>query len=158
MGDNRTRKVDVRVIAATNRNLSEEIKTSRFREDLYYRLCVVPIVMPSLSERKEDIPLLLSHFLEKCNMKIPNRSKITEVAHAVMAVLLDYHWPGNVRELENAVEHAYICSKTDTIDIDSLPSAITAGPVQRHRAIEKQEGPETMDVMQRQYIDELLTK
>jgi PAS domain S-box-containing protein len=158
VGDNRTRKVDVRVIAATNRNLSDEIKADRFREDLYYRLCVVPIMMPPLRERREDIPLLVSHFLEKCNMKIPNRPKITEVTPAALALFLDYNWPGNVRELENAVEHAYIRSKTGKIDVESLPLSITGMPLKSRQSIKVQDIPETMDDIQRHYIAELLTK
>ena len=158
VGDNRTRKVDVRVIAATNRNLGDEIKSGRFREDLYYRLCVVPIIMPSLTDRKEDIPLLVGHFLEKCNLKIPNRPKITEVTPSALALLLDYNWPWNVRELENAVEHAYIRSKTNKIDVESLPLSITGTPLQRNLSVEAQEIPQTMDNMQRRYIEELLEK
>lgn len=125
VGDTSTRRVDVRVIAATNRDLLQEIKMNRFREDLYYRLCVVPIKMPALRERKEDIPLLINHFLEKCAMKFPNRPPIVDVTPDAFSALLEYDWPGNIRELENAIEHAYIRSKNNIIDLDSLPSSIT---------------------------------
>jgi len=125
VGDTRTVKVDVRVIAATNRNLKDEIKNSNFREDLYYRLCIIPIKMPPLRERKEDIPLLVNHFMEKCSLKIPNKQKIIEVTATALSTLMDYDWPGNIRELENAIEHAYIRSKTNRIDHDALPHSIT---------------------------------
>jgi PAS domain S-box-containing protein len=125
VGDTKTLKVDVRVIAATNRNLKDEIKTNNFREDLYYRLCIVPIKMPPLRERKEDIPLLVNHFVEKCSLKIPNKQKIIEVTATALSSLMDHDWPGNIRELENAIEHAYIRSKTNRIDNDALPNSIT---------------------------------
>ncbi len=125
VGDTKTVKVDVRVIAATNRNLKNEIITNNFREDLYYRLCIIPIKMPPLRERKEDIPLLINHFLEKCSLKIPNRPKIIEITSTALSALIDYDWPGNIRELENAIEHAYIRSKTNRIDNESLPHSIT---------------------------------
>lgn len=121
VGDSKTVKVDIRLIAATNKSLTEEIRSNKFREDLYYRLCVVPIALPPLRERKEDIPVLVSHFLEKCSRKIPSRQKITEITPAAMSALMDYAWPGNIRELENAIEHAYIRSKTNVIDVTSLP-------------------------------------
>ena len=125
VGDTKTVKVDVRVIAATNRNLKDEIKTSNFREDLYYRLCIIPIKMPPLRERKEDIPLLVNHFMEKCSLKISNKQKINEITSAALSALIDYNWPGNIRELENAIEHAYIRSKTNRIENEALPRSIT---------------------------------
>ncbi len=126
VGDTKTIKVDVRVIAATNRNLQDEIRARKFREDLYYRLCVVPIEMPPLRERREDIPLLVKHFLEKYSRKIPNRPRITEVTPEAMSAFMDYAWPGNIRELENAIEHACIRSKSESIDMESLPPSIKA--------------------------------
>jgi PAS domain S-box-containing protein len=125
VGDTKTVKVDVRVIAATNRNLKDEIRNNNFREDLYYRLCIIPIKMPPLRERKEDIPLLVNHFMEKCSLKIPNKQKIIEVTATALSSLMDYDWPGNIRELENAIEHAYIRSKTNRIDNNALPHSIT---------------------------------
>jgi len=124
VGDTKTRKVDVRIIAATNRVLQKEIRANNFREDLYYRLCIVPVKMPPLRERREDIPLLLRHFLEKCAIKFPNRPAIEEVTPAAMSALMDYHWPGNIRELENAVEHAFIRSKRNVIEFEALPASI----------------------------------
>lgn len=156
VGDNKTRKVDVRVIAATNKNLKDEIKSKRFREDLYYRLCVVPIEMPSLRERREDILLLIDHFLEKFNMKIHNRPNITVVTPQALSALLDYDWPGNVRELENAIEHACIRSKTDRVDYDSLPVSITGMPTMRISEPETHGISETINEIQKKHIDELM--
>jgi len=130
VGDNKTVKVDVRVIAATNKNLQDDIKGGSFREDLYYRLCIVPVTMPPLRERKEDIPLLVNHFLAKCSLKSQNRRKIIEVSPVAMSALMDYDWPGNIRELENAIEHAFIRSKSHIIDRESLPPAVNAFQVQ----------------------------
>lgn len=156
VGDNKTRKVDVRIIAATNKNLKDEIKAKRFREDLYYRLCVVPIVMPSLRERREDIPMLIDHFIEKCNMKTLNRANIDGITHQALSALLDYDWPGNVRELENAIEHACIRSKSDRIELDSLPASITGIPAERVTSHEVHERPETISEIQKHLIDELM--
>jgi PAS domain S-box-containing protein len=156
VGDNKTRKVDVRIIAATNKNLKDEIRAKRFREDLYYRLCVVPIEMPSLRERREDIPLLINHFIEKCNIKIHNRPNITEVTPQALSALLDYDWPGNVRELENAIEHACIRSKTDRIDRDSLPVSIIGMPAARISEPVTHDISETISEIQKKHIDELM--
>jgi formate hydrogenlyase transcriptional activator len=108
LGCPRTIKADVRIIAATNRNLGEEIKNGRFREDLFYRLNVFPITMPPLRQRKEDIPLLVNHFVAKFNKKIGKR--IATVSKETMNSLQEYHWPGNVRELESVIERAIITS------------------------------------------------
>jgi|Deesub1362A_J573_1020465.scaffolds.fasta_scaffold00317_22 PAS domain S-box-containing protein len=158
VGDTKTRKVDVRVIAATNKDLKEEIKAGRFREDLYYRLCVVPVVIPPLRERKEDIPLLVSHFLEKCHTKMPNRPRITDIAPDALSALLDYDWPGNVRELENAIEHAYIKSRTERIELDSLPATILNSAEASHPRIDPSHGGESIDELERRHILELLKR
>ena len=158
VGENKTRKVDVRIIAATNKNLKDEIKAKRFREDLYYRLCVVPIVMPSLRERREDIPILIDHFIGKCNMKINNKANIAGITPQALSALLDYDWPGNVRELENAIEHACIRSKSDRIDLDALPFSITGMPVERIPAPEIHGRPETIGEIQRHLIEELMKR
>jgi PAS domain S-box-containing protein len=158
VGDNRTRKVDVRILAATNKRLIDEVQAGRFRKDLYYRLCVVPLTMPSLRDRKEDIPLLVNHFLEKCYMRNPNRPKITEVTPSALISILDYDWPGNIRELENAIEHAYIRARKDKIDNVSLPVSVTGSAANKEPAIELSNSPVTIDVMQRHYIDELMRK
>lgn len=113
-------KVDVRVISATNKDLDEEITTGRFREDLYYRLNVVPIVMPPLRERKEDIPLLINHFLSKT---ADSPKKITPEA---MKLLIDYSWKGNVRELENVIERIALLTEREEIAPANLPPEIRA--------------------------------
>jgi PAS domain S-box-containing protein len=108
LGSPRTIKTDVRIIAATNRNLKEEIRNGKFREDLYYRLNVFPVTMPPLRQRKEDIPLLVNHFVSKFNNKIGK--KIETVSTNTLNLLQDYSWPGNVRELESVIERAVIIS------------------------------------------------
>ncbi len=115
LGSPRTIKVDVRIIAATNRNLSEEVKDGKFREDLFYRLNVFPITMPPLRQRKEDIPLLVNHFVAKFNTKIGKR--IETVSKDTLNSLEEYHWPGNVRELESIIERAVIISKGNALQV-----------------------------------------
>jgi len=158
VGENKTRRTDVRIMAATNKNLKDEINGKRFREDLYYRLCVVPVIMPSLRERKEDIPMLTEHFIEKLNMKLNNKPHITGIKPRALAALLDYDWPGNVRELENAIEHACIRSKSDKIDVDSLPSSVTGISIEHPFAHEINGQPETMDLIHRHLIDDLMKR
>jgi DNA-binding NtrC family response regulator len=108
LGSPRTIKTDVRIIAATNRNLGEEVRNGKFREDLYYRLNVFPITLPPLRQRKDDIPLLVNHFVVKFNKKIGK--KIETVSKDTLNSLQEYHWPGNVRELESVIERAVIIS------------------------------------------------
>jgi formate hydrogenlyase transcriptional activator len=115
LGSPRTIKTDVRIIAATNRNLQEEIKNGRFREDLFYRLNVFPITMPPLRQRTEDIPLLVNHFVATFNKKIGK--KITTVSKQTLNALGAYHWPGNVRELESVIERAIIISQGSTLQV-----------------------------------------
>ena len=112
-------KVDVRVIAATNKDLLQEIEAGRFREDLYYRLNVVTLAVPSMADRKEDIPLLARHFLERFSRK--NRKDIKGFSPHAMDQMLRYGWPGNVRELMNAVERAVVMSRSDYIQPEDLP-------------------------------------
>ena len=119
LGEVKSRNVDVRVIAATNKPLKELVEQGRFRMDLYYRLNVVRIKLPPLRERAEDIPLLLDHFIEMFNRRF-NKS-VKGVEQRVMDFFLDYTWPGNVRELENVVEHAMIHAKGNLIRFDNLP-------------------------------------
>lgn len=121
VGDSTPIKVDVRIVAATNQNLLEKVSRGDFREDLYYRLKVVEVIMPPLRERKEDIPLLLNHFLNKFNKKL--NKEIVAVSADVQKILMDYFWPGNVRELEHTLEHAFIICRQNTITIDCLPLA-----------------------------------
>jgi transcriptional regulator with PAS, ATPase and Fis domain len=119
VGGEDTLKVDVRVVAATNRNLNQEMMEGRFREDLYYRLNVIPITVPPLRERKDDVPLLAKHFLEVYSNA--NSKHIRDFSEEVMQIFLDYDWPGNVRELQNVVEHAVILAKGGVITEIDLP-------------------------------------
>ena len=122
VGADRVMKVDVRVIAASNKELAAEVEAGNFREDLFYRLQVIPIVMPPLRERRSDIQLLVRHFLEKHNRKRPGRP--AEIAEEAMVHLWEYDWPGNVRELENLLERLVILSEDGRIDVDHLPPSI----------------------------------
>jgi DNA-binding NtrC family response regulator len=115
LGSPRTIKTDVRIIAATNRNLEQEIRNGTFREDLYYRLNVFPITMPPLRQRKDDIPLLVNHFVAKFNNKIGK--KIESVSKDTLNALREYHWPGNVRELESVIERAVIISQGSVLQV-----------------------------------------
>lgn len=126
LGGTKTIKVDVRLIAATNKNLEELVKQNAFREDLYYRLHVIEIYLPPLRERREDIPLLVEHFLQRYSRE--NGKRLKSVAPEAMDALMQYHWPGNVRELENAIERAVVLAESDTelLTSDLLPPAIAA--------------------------------
>lgn len=122
LGGTKTIKVDVRIIAATNKNLQEGVANGTFREDLFYRLNVVPITLPSLRERREDIEALVFHFLQR-SAHISGRApkKITKGA---MEKLVNYNWPGNIRELENIIERCVVISSKNVIDVDDLPPAV----------------------------------
>jgi two-component system response regulator HydG len=120
VGDSTPLRVDVRVIAATNKDLSEKVRKGEFREDLYYRLKVVEIALPPLRERPEDIPYLTDHFLSKFNAKLGR--EVRAVSADVRKIFMEYHWPGNVRELEHALEHACVLCSTGTITREDLPS------------------------------------
>jgi Nif-specific regulatory protein len=126
LGGKTTLKVDVRVVAATNRNLAREVREGRFREDLYYRLNVVPIHLPPLRERREDIALLAHHFLRRfCG---ENQKEIKGFSREALPVLTRYDWPGNVRELENAVERMVVMARGDAIETADLPPELSDGP------------------------------
>lgn len=122
LGENSPRKIDVRIIAATNENLSELIKQNEFREDLYYRLAVVPVKLPPLRERREDIPLLVEHFLQKSAQKHGIRQPKPE--REVFNAFYNFPWMGNVRELENAVERMVVLSDGEKLSVDDLPENI----------------------------------
>ena len=122
VGGNRTIKVDIRVIAASNRDLQEEVKRGTFREDLYYRLNVVNIKLPPLRERRDDIPFLVNFFLEKYNKKY--RMKVKGISQRAMKRLVEYEWSGNVRELENTIESILVINNPEVIDIAYLPQEI----------------------------------
>jgi Nif-specific regulatory protein len=122
VGGTKTIKVNVRIIAATNRNLEEEMRKGTFREDLYYRLNVFPLHIPPLRERKTDIMLLCDHFIEKYNKK--NRRSIKRITSSAIDLLMMYHWPGNVRELENCIERSVLLSRDDVIHAYHLPPSL----------------------------------
>lgn len=123
VGGEETIHVDVRIIAATNRNLEEEVKKGTFREDLYYRLNVIHIHVPALRERKDDIPLLVSKFLEKFSAE--NEKQIKGISAQARSAIYNYDWPGNVRELRNCIESAVVMCGTDEIQIEDLPPAVS---------------------------------
>jgi len=124
VGGQQTLKVNTRVIAATNRDLQEEIARGRFREDLYYRLHVFPVTIPPLRERKEDIPLLINHFVKKYGARTGKR--IETISQNLIETLQAYDWPGNVRELENVIERAVIVSQGKQLKLDDwLPRPVT---------------------------------
>ncbi len=122
LGENTVRKIDVRIIAATNDNLTELIKENNFREDLYYRLAVVPIKLPALRERREDIPLLTEHFLKKSSVK--HNIKQPKVEREVFGAFYNYVWMGNVRELENIVERMIVLFDNETLSLADVPENI----------------------------------
>jgi transcriptional regulator with PAS, ATPase and Fis domain len=115
-------KVDVRIVAATNKDLRAMTTEGKFREDLYYRLDVIPLTIPPLRDRKEDIPLLVDHFIEKFNGS--NKKQIRAVSSRTMGTLLRYNWPGNVRELENCIERAAVMADGDILDITDLANIL----------------------------------
>ncbi|MCZ6679097.1 MAG: sigma 54-interacting transcriptional regulator [Candidatus Poribacteria bacterium] len=123
VGSTTTQKADVRVIAATNRDLLADIDAGRFRQDLYYRLNVVKIVLPPLRERRDDIPLLITHFIEKFNRQ--TQKSIMDVSPEVYEILMEYPYPGNVRQLENIIEHAFVKCDTEFIEKKHLPAELT---------------------------------
>jgi transcriptional regulator with GAF, ATPase, and Fis domain len=139
VGGTRPIKVDVRMIGATNRNLEEAMKAGDFREDLYYRLNVISLVMPPLRERREDIPLLSSYFVADYSKKC--KRKVAGISADARRLLQSYNWPGNVRELENAIERAVVLGSTTLIEPDDLPEVLfesgqaTAQPTKYYEAI-----------------------
>ena len=133
VGATQDQHADIRIVAATNRSLESEVATGRFREDLYYRLNVIEICLPPLRDRRDDVALLVDHFVGKHAAELDKN--VTGCSEAVMSKLLAYHFPGNVRELENVIERAVALARGDTIDLDSLPPALLdptpAGATQR---------------------------
>jgi Nif-specific regulatory protein len=132
VGGQRTVRVDVRVVAATNTDLKKRMREGTFREDLYYRLNVIPVHLPPLRERREDIPVLVDHFLGIYSER--NRKKVTKLSREVLDLLVGYDWPGNVRELENTVERAVVLAPGEVISRDLLPAEIVEGSGARRAA------------------------
>ena len=150
IGGTGVKKLDVRVIAATNRNLQEEIKKKQFREDLYFRLNVFPIQVPALRDRKEDIPLLVEHFVDKFNKEYSK--KIQYVTDKAMERLKAYAWPGNIRELENLIERASILSNGDTLVIPGF------GNGEKKTKVSIKDSELSLDAVQRKHILQVLEK
>jgi two-component system NtrC family response regulator len=126
LGSNEEISVDVRIICATNKDIDDEVKKGNFREDLYYRLNVIRIHVPSLRERKEDIPLLIDHFIRIYSEK--EKKRIKDITDEAMKIILKYNFPGNIRELENIIERAVVFSRGDYITKEDLPVSITEKP------------------------------
>jgi two-component system response regulator AtoC len=122
VGGTETKKVDVRVIAATNKNLEEAMQKGEFRQDLYYRLNVIPIFVPPLRERKDDIPLLVDYFIDRFSTLF--NKTIKGISEDALNALVQYHWPGNIRELENVIERAIVLIKSDVITVKDLPDYV----------------------------------
>ena len=118
IGSSKPIKLDVRILAATNEDLADAVRKGNFREDLFYRLSVVPVHIPPLRERKEDIPLLVEHFLQKYNKR--TKKNIASISTQVLKALIEYDWPGNIRELENTIERAVVLSKSEEFKIEDL--------------------------------------
>jgi PAS domain S-box-containing protein len=161
VGSSKTLNVDVRIIAATNRELEASVNNKEFRADLYYRLNVFPIYSPPLRDRKEDIPVLVNHFSKKYGTKFGK--KISVIPKSVMDALLAYDWPGNVRELENIIERGLIISTTDTFEIgDWLPktstkqTALPPSSIQPH--IQNTNAKKSLEDVERQHITEILNR
>ena len=141
VGGEKKESVEVRIISASNKNLKEEVTAGRFREDLYYRLNVIPIHLPPLMQRKSDIPLLAAHFLKEAEQESPNA--VPQLARAALDIMLDYHWPGNVRELKNVIQFSVVRSRGSHILPSDLPMEIIQGRDLTFRVKEKYPSPDT---------------
>lgn len=160
VGSTTSTKVDVRIIAATNRDLEQLVKEGKFRNDLFYRLKVVPITLPSLAERREDIPMLVHHFLQKCAAGA--KHAVRGVLPETMALLTDYRWPGNVRELENVIERAVSLSQGPLLTPEDLPDVIrqqrvSAGAEGRHLPVNSHdEASLTLEEVEKRHLIRVL--
>ncbi len=153
VGSTKPIKVDVRILVATNENLEHLVRKGKFREDLFYRLSVVPIHLPALRERKEDIPYLIDHFIQKYNKRA--RKNIIGISSSVIKALMDYEWPGNIRELENTIERAVVLSEGTEIELDDLMyHGISTATSLFHPVRGKYH---TLDNIEKEYIKTVLT-
>jgi len=150
VGSTKYHKVDLRVIAATNRNLKELVKLGRFRDDLYYRLNVIPINLPDLTERSEDIPLLVNYFLAQSTEET---QKTIGISKEAMNILLNYSWPGNIRELENLIERAVILCRGEEITTEDLPDHLKSNLFDS-----KLDGEFTLEKLEKEYIKKIFQK
>jgi len=145
VGDSTPTKVNVRIIAATNKDLSAKVKTGEFREDLFYRLNVIEIGLPPLRDRLEDVPFLVDHFLKKFNKKL--NKDISSVSADVIKTFMDYPWPGNIRELEHTLEHAFIVCYRDIITVDHLPRSLRDFTEAKSEHNREQKKDESMSIL-----------
>jgi two-component system, NtrC family, response regulator HydG len=151
VGGEATIKVDVRVIAATNKDLAKEVAAGRFREDLYYRLQVVPIELPPLRDRRDDIPVLATHFVAKLAPRVNVR--VRGIADDALGRLMAYHWPGNVRELENVIEQALVFTEGELVTVGALPAFLHGADAEDRLDVPKEMSlPEILDDLERQLI------
>jgi two-component system response regulator AtoC len=158
LGDNKDLKIDVRILAATHRDLAAETKAGRFREDLYYRINVLPIHVPPLRERREDIPILLDHFLARNNARF--NTQIRGIDPEARRLLLEYAWPGNVREMENTIERAMVLTERDSLSAEDLPERVreSRDPVQMHLKSGEMSIKKTARIIEEILIRRALTK
>ncbi len=151
VGGTKPIKIDVRLVAATNSDLERDVREGRFRTDLYYRLNVIPLRLPSLRQRLDDIPILADHFLRR----FPGPNGLKRLSKQCLEVLGRYNWPGNVRELENVIERAVILSESDEIDVEDLPEKVVRGDATRGSLVIDQ--PDfTLEELEREYILKVL--
>ena len=155
IGSNEVVKVDVRIIAASNRNLAEFVEDGRFRQDLYYRLRVIEIDIPPLCERREDIPLLVEHFLKKLDRE-RNHERALAISPQALSELMTYSWPGNVRELENALESAVALNRTGVIVPEDLPDKVRTGTREVKRLEDFYAELPSLDEVERRYLEHVL--
>jgi len=148
-------KVDVRVIAATNRNLQEQVRHGHFREDLFYRLNVLPIVLPPLRERREDIPQLVHFYIDRYNGEF--KKKVRGIGAAAMHALEGYGWPGNIRELRNAIERAMLLAEGDTLTREDFP-AVASGPLQVGDGVQLPVGGIDLEQLERSLVVQALER
>lgn len=160
VGGEETLKADVRVVTATHRDLREEVAKGSFREDLFYRLHIIPVELPPLRERREDVPALARHFVEKLAER--TRSQARRIGEDAMALLTRYEWPGNVRELENVIEHALVFARGESIGVEDLPPALGGGTQMAEgmdlSAVEASSLPEVLEALERSLIVAALEK
>jgi Nif-specific regulatory protein len=155
LGSTRTRKVDVRVVAATNMDLNRAVTEGRFRSDLFYRLNVFPIAIPPLRNRKADLPLLVDYFIEKTSREYGLRFRFSEEC---IKILAGYHWPGNVRELENLIERIAIMAETEEIEATMLPVYLFQKSGTTVQSAPRPEGSSQLEIMEKEALLTALAK
>jgi len=149
IGSNQVIKVDVRIIAASNRNLAALVDEGKFRQDLYYRLRVIEVDLPPLRERVEDVPLLVEHFLKRFGAE---RGKEFSISPYALSALMSYEWPGNVRELENALESAAALTRTGFIAPENLPPKLVGKSGEDNRLVDFYSDLPTLEEMEKRYL------